>query len=336
MKDVAKRAGTSVYTVSSVINNSNPVSLKLRKRVQKAIRELDYIPDQTARDLKKRRTFSVGVIISDMSDIFYSQVVKSIEKIMNLEKVSVTICNTNNDPDKEKEYIDFMIQKKVDGLIIFTIAQDDKNLRKIIDRKIPLVMIDREIESLNVNTVVMDDFKAVFGATNYLIDKGHKRIGIVSYPITLSTGFKRIEGYKNALKKNNISLDEKLIKIGGFITNDSFKATEELLKDKRVPPTAIVTTNLKMFLGAMKYIRLSNLEIPSDISLITVGDFEWLNLMSPPISAIKFPVAKMGEHAAKLLLEEINLGIEKFPKKIVLSTKLIERNSVKDIRNNLR
>lgn len=330
MKEVANKAGTSVYTVSSVINNSNPVSLKLRRRVKKAIEELDYVPNAMAKGLKKSRTYSIAVIISDMSDIFYSKVIKSIEKIINLEKLSVTVCNTNNDPGKEKGYLEYLIQNKVDGLIVFTVGQNDESLKKVLDKKIPLVLIDREIETLKVNSVVMDDFNSILEATNYLMDMGHKRIGIVSYPITFSTGRKRIEGYKAALSIHGIDQDVELIKICGTKISDSYKATEELLSIKDVP-TAIITTNPKMFIGAFKSIRHNNLKIPEDISLLAVDIFEWVDLVRPSITIIKEPVEKMGEHAAKLLLEEIKSEEEMIPRKIVLSTKLIVGNSVKNI-----
>lgn len=332
MRDVAKRAGTSVFTVSSVINESKPVSLKLRKRVLKAIKELDYIPNSIARSLKGKRSFLIGVIISDVEDIFFPKVIGGIEEVVNKENINMILCNTKNSPEKEEKYLKILFQKKVDGLILFTSATNDENLKKFQKWNIPVVLIDREIESSNISAVIMDDYGASFEVTNYLIKKGHKRIGIILFSTSIATGEQRLKGYIDAHKKNNVDLDKRLIKVAGLESNDSFRATNELLSldDK---PTAIFTTNDIMLLGALKSINNNNLKIPHDISLITFFNFEWLKYLNPPITAVKLPTFEMGSQAAELLIKLINSKEENYPKKIVLKTQLIERDSVKNLRN---
>ncbi|MHB8278322.1 MAG: LacI family DNA-binding transcriptional regulator [Candidatus Humimicrobiaceae bacterium] len=332
MNDVAKRAGTSVFTVSSVINESKPVSLKLRKRVLKAIKELDYIPNSIAKSLKGKRSFLIGVVISDVEDIFFPRVIRGIEEVVNKENINMILCNTKNSPEKEEKYLKILFQKKVDGLILFTSATNDENLKKFQKWNIPVVLIDREIESSNISAVIMDDCGASFEVTNYLIKKGHKRIGIILFSTSIKTGEQRLKGYIDAHKKNNVDLDKRLIKVAGLESNDSFRATNELLSldDK---PTAIFTTNDVMLLGALKSINNNNLKIPHDISLITFFDFGWLKYLNPPITAVKLPTFEMGSLAAELLIKLINSKEENYPKKIVLKTQLIERDSVKSLRN---
>ena len=332
MRDVAKKARTSVFTVSSVVNNTYPVSPKLKRRVIKAIKELNYTPNSIARSLKNKKSFLVGLIISDIEDIFFPKVIKGIENIINKTNFNMILCNTMNDPEKEKKYLQIMVQKRVDGLILFPASSSEKNLIRFLERKIPIVLIDREILSINISTVVMNDYDASFNVTNYLIEKGHKHIGIVVFPNLISTGEKRLRGYIDALEKKGIELDQNLIKITGFKVEEAFRATNELLNLKN-RPTALFTANDIMFSGAIKAINSKNLKIPDDISIITFYDFNWLKYLSPPITAVKLPTFEMGQQAAELLLEMIDSNEKKYYRKIMLKTKFIERNSVKDLKS---
>jgi DNA-binding LacI/PurR family transcriptional regulator len=332
MRDVAKKARTSVFTVSSVVNNTYPVSPKLKRRVIKAIKELNYTPNSIARSLKNKKSFLVGLIISDIEDIFFPKVIKGIENIINKTNFHMILCNTMNDPEKEKKYLQIMVQKRVDGLILFPASSSEKNLIRFLERKIPIVLIDREILSINISTVVMNDYDASFNVTNYLIEKGHKHIGIVVFPNLISTGEKRLRGYIDALEKKGIELDQNLIKITGFKVEEAFRATNELLNLKN-RPTALFTANDIMFSGAIKAINSKNLKIPDDISIITFYDFNWLKYLSPPITAVKLPTFEMGQQAAELLLEMIGSNEKKYYRKIMLKTKFIERNSVKDLKS---
>mgnify|MGYP003681889422 CR=1 FL=1 len=332
MKDVARRAETSVFTVSSVINNTSNVSTKLRKRVLKAIKELDYAPNSIARSLKRKKTHLIGLIISDVEDIFFPRVIKGIEEVADKEKFNFILCNTMNDPEKEKKYLKILMEKRVDGLILFPTGTSEKNLKQFLTRQIPIVLIDREIKSSNISTVVMDDYDASLNVTSYLIKKGHERIGIVLFPTLISTGERRLRGYIDSHTKNGIEIDQDLIKITGYTKESSYKAVMELLslEDK---PTAIFTANDIMFLGTLKAIGNNNLRVPDDISIVTFYDFEWLKYLNPPITAVKLPTFEIGKQAGELLIKLINSKEENYPRKIILKTKFVERDSVKSLRN---
>ena len=332
MNDVAKKAKTSVFTVSSVINNTANVSTKLRKRVLKAIEELNYTPNSVARSLKRKKTLLIGLIISDVEDIFFPKVIKGIEEVFNKTSFNMILCNTMNDPEKEKKYLKILMEKRVDGLILFPTDTSGENLKEFLQGHIPIVSIDREIKSLNISSVVMDDYDASFNVTNYLINKGHRRIGIVLFPTLISTGEQRLKGYIDSYKANDIKIDQDLIKITGFKKEDSYRATMELMNLK-YKPTAIFTTNDLMFAGALKAINNVGLKIPDDISIVTFYDFNWLKYLNPPITAVKLPTLEMGQQAAELLLNLVNSNEEKYYRKIVLKTRFIERNSVKDLKS---
>lgn len=332
MNDVAKKAKTSVFTVSSVINNTSNVSTKLRKRVLKAIEELNYTPNSVARSLKRKETLLIGMVISDVEDIFFPRVIKGIEEVFNKTNFNMILCNTMNDPEKEKNYLKILMEKRVDGLILFPTDTSGKNLKEFLRRNVPIVLIDREIKSLNISTVVMDDYDASFNVTNYLINKGHRRIGIVLFPTLISTGEQRLKGYIDSYKANDIKIDQDLIKITGFRKEDSYRATMELMNLK-YKPTAIFTANDIMFAGALKTINNVGLKIPDDISIVTFYDFNWLKYLNPPITAVKLPTLEMGQQAAELLLNLVNSNEEKYYRKIVLKTKFIERSSIKDLKS---
>jgi LacI family transcriptional regulator len=332
INDVARRAETSIFTVSSVINNSSRVSKKLQKRVLEAIEDLNYTPNLVARSLKRKKTLLVGLVISDVEDIFFPGVIKGIEAVFNQTSFNLILCNTENDIEKEKNYLKILIEKRVDGLILFPTDTSGNNLKNFLSKNIPIVLIDREIKSLNISTVVMDDYNSSFNVTNFLINKGHNRIGIVIFPTTISTGEQRLKGYIDSHRVNNVNIDNDLIKITGFKKEDSYRATEELinLEDK---PTALFTANDVMFAGALKAIKNNNLKIPDDISIVTFYDFNWLKYLNPPMTAVKLPTFEMGKEAAELLLNLVNLNEEKYFRKVMLKTSFVERSSVRDLKN---
>jgi len=334
MHDVAKKAGTSIFTVSSVINNTSSVSTKLKNRVLKAIDELGYTPNLVARGLKKRTTLLIGLVISDVEDIFFPGVIKGIEEVFNKTSFNMILCNSKNDILKEKNYLTILMEKRIDGLIIFPTDTSGKNLKVFLAKNTPVVLIDREIKSINISRVVMDDYDASFNVTNFLINNGHIRIGIVIFPTSISTGEQRLKGYIDSCRKNDIKIDYSLIKIAGYNEEDSYKATNELINLEN-RPTALFTANDIMFSGALKAIKNNNLKIPDDISIVTFYDFNWLKFCDPPITAVHLPTFEMGQQAAELLLDLVNSNEQKYYRKITLKTRLIERKSVKKLYNNI-
>jgi DNA-binding LacI/PurR family transcriptional regulator len=332
MKDVAKYANTSIFTVSSVINGKKSVSPQLRKRVLSAIKELDYVPDSIAASLKRKRSYLVGLIISDIEDNFFPQVIKGIEETLDKAGISILLSNTMNDPEKELNYLKIMMQKKVDGLIIFPSITDKEKYNILLKKQIPAVFIDREIESLKISAVLFDDYKAAFNATDYLIKNGHTKIGIIVYGTSISTGKDRFNGYKDALLKNNIPINKQIIKIiNSYKQEDSFNATKELLCLGKEKPTALFTTNDFMFNGALKAINEKDLKIPDDISILTFNDMDYYKYLKTSITAVSLPTFKIGKSASELLLKIIKSS--DYYKKIIIKTELIIRDSVKNIIN---
>ncbi len=331
IKDVAKKAGVSIMTVSRVINGKSNVREDTREKVLKAIEELGYVPNSMARSLVIKKTATIGLVISDVTNPFFTTVARGVEDTAITKHFTVILCNTDENPEKESMYVEVLARNRVDG-VIFTSASGKKNpLKSLFIKKIPLVLIDRTIEGLEDVDVVRGD--SVLGAyllTKHLIELGHRRIGIIVGSKTISTAVDRIEGYKRALKEFDIPIDESLIKINDkskFSKEDGYRLTKELL-DMENPPTAIFGGNNLMAVGAILAIRELGLSIPEDISLVSFDDIESLSEVYPFLTVVKQPAYTMGVIATELLIRRIERKDRiKEKREILLKPELVIRKS---------
>uniref|UniRef100_A0A7C3MQG0 LacI family transcriptional regulator n=1 Tax=Dictyoglomus thermophilum TaxID=14 RepID=A0A7C3MQG0_DICTH len=327
MKDVAKLAGVSISTVSHVINKTRYVEKETRERVYEAIKTLGYRPNILASSLRKKITNTIGLIISNITNLFYPEVVRGVEDYLTKFNYNLILCNSDEDVEKEKNYIEVLFSRRVDGLIITPSKSSEtrENLDLFREKNIPIVLVDRKIEGLDEDVVLVDNVKGTYDAINYLISLGHKRIGIITGPLDTTTGYERLEGYLKALEDNNIKKDNNLIYEGDFKEKGGYEGTSYLLNLKN-PPTAIFSSNNLMVLGSLKRITEIGVKIPSDLSLISFDDMEWFPYFSPPLTAVYQPAYELGETAVKLLFERLKRGRKK-KKEVILPTKLVIRES---------
>ncbi len=331
IKDVAKKAGVSVMTVSRVINGKKNVREDTREKVLKAIEELGYIPNSIARSLTLKKTATIGLVISDITNPFFTTIVRGVEDTAISKHFTVILCNTDENPEKESMYVEVLARNKVDG-VIFTSASGKKApLKSLFIRNIPLVLIDRTIEGLeDVDIVRGDSISGAYMLTKHLIDLGHRRIGIIVGSKAISTAVDRVEGYKRALKDSNIPIDESLIRINEkskFSKEDGYRLTKEL-RNMENSPTAIFGGNNLMAIGAILAIRELGLSIPDDISLVSFDDIESLSEVYPFLTVVKQPAYTMGVLATELLIRRIeNKDKIKEKREILLKPELIIRRS---------
>lgn len=329
IKDVAAKAGVSVATVSRVINHNPNVKTYLRERVLCAIEEIGYQPSGIARSMRNQSLAVVGLIISDIQNPFFTSLVRAVEDTALANGYTVLLCNSDEDPKKEQLYIEVMARERVAGIIIIP-AQSEccpslKNL------KIPIVVVDRKLQKFPGDSVLLDNVYGSKQATEHLIKLGHKRIGLVSAPTNISVGADRLLGYQKALREHGIDADGSLVRVGNFKESGGYQAAKELLElDHR--PTAIFSVNNLMTQGALRAVYEKKLKIPDDISFIGFDDMPWLTLITPPITAVRQPVYKMGAEAAMLLFDRLNNGIDKSPVRITFKPELIVRSSTAPIR----
>ncbi|MGD8457449.1 MAG: LacI family DNA-binding transcriptional regulator [Anaerolineales bacterium] len=336
IKQVAELAGVSTATVSRVISGSGPVSKKLLNRVQKAIEQLDYHPNQTARRLRRRNTKFVGVIISDIQNPYFSTLVEGIESVLLENGYLLLLGNTSEDPEREQQHLDIFMSEHVSGVIFASTGDDISSYKKFRAAGVPLVAVDRKLTDLEVDSIQLANDEAAFKAVSHFLTEGHQRIGLISGPENLSTGSERRAGYQRAILSDGLPIDQTLIQISNFRQEGGYQSMGALL-DLPKPPTAVLVANNLMTLGALQMIHERNLNIPDQVSLIGFDDMAWASSLRPPLTVLAQPVYEMGITAARLLLDRIKEAEGPF-QRVIFEAKLIIRAScrcAKDQSNSL-
>ncbi len=325
IRDVAEKAGVSTTTVSHVINKTRFVSENLVNRVDDAIRELNYQPSGLARSLRTKASGSLGVIIPDNTNPFFAEVVRGIEDYCFKQGYSVFLCNSDGDPDKEYNYIKLLREKSIDGMLLVSTGNDQESLDLLEQGKIPKVIIDREVESVNSDLVLVDNLSGGYKATKHLLDLGHTRIGCITGSSQVTPSGQRLEGYVKALGEKGISVDDSLIETGDFKSQSGGNCLLKLIQ-KPEPPTAVFACNDLMAIGALAAARQLNIDVPRDLSIVGYDDIAMASMITPGLTTIAQPKRELGETSANLLLERI---IEKRTRQItiILDPLLISRES---------
>jgi LacI family transcriptional regulator len=308
LKMVAERARVSVNTASRAINNKPDINLKTKKRVLQIAKELGYIRNAAAVALRTRKTGTIGVVIADNRNPFYAEVLNGMEEAAREKNYHIILANTQRDYQKEEEAINLLLAKRVDGLLITPVQDKDDDIKNLIEANIPFVIVGRDFKNIEVDAVYNDEVKGGFLATDYLIKKGHERIALIDGFLYKSPARGRLEGYKKALNKYRVSLDELIISVGDINIEDGYERTRQ------------------MAFGAMRAIKEKGLRIPEDIGLVGYDDIPFSSLISPALTTIRLKKQDLGVESVKLLLSRIN-GNRKKAKKIMLDVELIIRET---------
>ncbi len=325
---VAELAGVSTATVSRVINSYPFVKEKTKERVLKVIDETNYRVNAVARNLRRKKTHSVGVIISNVLSPFYSIIAKAVEDVAIKNNYSTILCNGGDNPEKEGKYLKVLHENRVDGIILSPTGKNKDYLDFIISLGTPISFLDRVVEGVDCDVVIINNRKASYEAVKYLIVKGYRNIGFISGPRDRMTGIERLEGYRAALEENEIPVNNGLIKFGDFKLESGRQMAEELIEEGSLD--ALYAANSDMATGAYQVIKERNLRIPEDIGFMMFDDPDWTTLVTPKVTAVSQPVYTMGSTAADLLFKRILEGkdyMDKEPVKVVLEAKLIVRGS---------
>jgi DNA-binding LacI/PurR family transcriptional regulator len=327
VKEIAKAAGVSTATVSRVLNGSDKVRESTAKKVKKVIDDMNYRIDHVARRMKVKQTDSlvIGLIITDIDNPFFSSVAKGVEDVASRNKLVTMICNTNENPEKEKFFLNAMLSEKVSGAIIVPTIGNLDFLQELVDEKFPMVMVDRIPKGLDIDSVSLNNSKGSYEAVKRLIKNGHKRIGIVAGIKGLSNTEERLDGYFQALKEVKIKISEDLIVYGDYIESGGIKAMKQFLSLDN-PPTAVFSTNNLMTLGCIKVLYKNKVKIPEDMSLIGFDDSIWAEALIPPLTTVKQPGYELGVNAAELLIKRLKNG-KANSIDVVLNPELIVRES---------
>jgi len=329
MKDIAKMAGVSVVTVSRVVNNSANVGDETRKKVQKAIKELNYKPSRVAKRLRSTVASGnlLGVLIPDIQNPFYIDVLNGIEEIAYKNNYALIMCNFNQDEEKQAKYIDMLMAEAVDGMIVAPVNAEDEKIINVIESGLPIVCVDRGLKDVDVDVdvVLVDNKRGAFLAVEHIIKSGYKRIAYISGKPAIPSSKQREEGYISALNKYGIKIDKSIIKYGDSSHKSGVTLSNELLNSIN-PPDAIFTGNNLITLGALETIHKMGLKIPEEIAIVGFDDMYWSNSLNPPLTAVRQPAHEIGKRAIELLIQRIE-DPNKSTVQMILNADLIQRKS---------
>ena len=336
IKDIAKALGPSTSTVSRALRDSYEISEETKQLVLNYAKEINYRPNPIALSLKEKRSRSIGVIVSEIANSFFSQAINGIESIAHNKGYNVIITQSLENYEREVNNMQFLSSRSVDGCIISvsTETQDFSHITDLYNKGLPIVCFDRIIDGINTYKVIADNFKGAYDATTHLIKNGFKRIGVLSNSEYLSITKERLAGYKKALEDNKIKFDESLIRQcyhGGMIYEEVEDAMNNLMKLKH-KPDAIFASADKLTTNFMRYCKLRKINIPNEIAVIGFSNLDLTELLSQSLSVVRQPAFEMGEESVKLLFKMIEKKFYKNAKDIItVKSKLHLRESTKSI-----
>ncbi|HWR61933.1 MAG TPA: LacI family DNA-binding transcriptional regulator [Clostridia bacterium] len=305
IKDIAKLSGVSTATVSKIINGKdNDIGKATIERVKRIIEEQNYSPNTVARSMITKKTKTIGLVIPDVRNPFFTDLARGAEDVANERGYGLLFCNTDDDLKKEIRYINNLIEKQVDGIALAGVAVRDQALEEKIDIKVPIVSLDRNVYFKGIKgKIEVDNYSGAYDAVTHLIKLGHKNIMFLSGQLNIKLTRDRLEGYKRALADNNLEYNEKLTVFGTYSSEFGYESMKNMTLDKAV--TAIFCGNDLIAIGAMNALKGKNLRIPEDISIVGFDDIYIASLVTPALTTVRQPSYEIGYQAVETLIDII-------------------------------
>jgi LacI family transcriptional regulator len=320
--EVARHAAVSPATVSRVLNGDLRVNEELRRRVLASVAALDYRPNRLARNLRKRSTQTIGVVVPDIENPHFGEMVRAVEDTAYARGYRVLVCNTDETPEKQHGYLLELADERVRGVVLSPSDPRDEAITALVDAGIPVTAFDRQVADPRVDVVIADNVAGTRAATELVLAAGHTRVALIAGRQDVETGAERREGFELAMRAAGL---EPRIADGGFRIEGGRAAVAELLADPE-PPTALVVANNLMTVGALLAARAAGRAVPEDVALVGIDDPVWASLLDPPLTTVAQPVRRMAIDAMELLLERI-AGARSEPQRIVHPFELRRRAS---------
>ncbi len=332
MRDVARLAEVSVATVSAVANGTAGVSPKRIERVRKAMEALDYHADQIARSLKTGRTQVIGIVLPDVTNPFYPEVIVGAEEIARAAGYSVILCNANEDAEQEQQQLNILFSHRVDGVLI-ACSDPAISFDRLMRRRFPIVCFDRVPPGFRGDTVTTDNSAGGYEATRHLIQLGHERIAVLAGRPGLSTHSARLEGFRKAMNEARLRVPDEYWLTGGMLPEMGYESGRHLLS-LPTPPSAVFCSNNKLFLGLVRAFSQAGIRCPEEISLVGFDDLAWTENFHPTLTTVAQPTRELGRKAMQLLIERVESKSEDLPgpaRKLVLQPELRIRESTAQV-----
>lgn len=301
MKDVARRAGVSSATVSRVLNDDHLVSSAARDRVMQAVDELGYRPNRIARSLRRQRSDTIGVVVSDIENPHFSRAVREIEDAAYRRGYRVVLCNTDETARKQRDYLQVLADEQVVGVILAPADPADPMIARLLDMQFPIVAFDRSVKDERADAVLADNVQAARTATEHVLDLGRRHVGFIGGRPEIKTGADRLAGYTEAMQQRGL---EPVVGKGEFRMEVAQVATRELLSGHPDLDGLVVANNL-MAIGAIRALRDAGVRVPDDIAFVGIDDPPWAELLRPAMTTLGQPTTKMARAAFDLLVDRI-------------------------------
>lgn len=329
MADVAKKANVSKSTVSQFLNKRYEyMSEETKLRIAEAIETLGYQPNVIARSLKQKKTSTIGVIVANILHSFSTQVIRSIEDVCNAAKFNVIVCNADDDPEKEKSYIEMLLAKQVDGLIIFPTGGNYELYKQMAETDYPLVFVDRLVDGIEAPAILLDNESAAELAVKHLYDNGYRRIGMLTTSIerNVTPRIERLEGYKKSLLKRGMDLNPNYF---AAVEIDKMDVVIMKMFHQPIPPDAIIAGNDLTLLELLSYVKKRGIRIPEDFGLISIDEVSFSHIYSPALTIVSQPAFEIGKKAGQILLNQIETKVKYSGQEIRFKPELVIRESAR-------
>lgn len=327
IRDVAKHAGVAISTASAALNRSAPVSEDVLAKVREAVRAIGYVPHGGAQSLRRGQSRLIGLIVPNVANPHFATVARTIENVCLSAGYLSVVFSSGQDPAREGQILRMMRQQRVAGLVIIPTRSDAEHGDRLrAEIHVPTLLLDMTVEGLRFDVVKLDNVRATRMATDHLIALGHRRIGVLTGIPGLVTSEDRLKGYLEAHAAAGIEVDPSLLLKGDYEQSVAAASLREAVRRPR-PPTALVSCSNMMTLGSLQALRDLGLSLPRDVSLVGIDDLDFADLLDPPPTVVRVPIALMADRAIRLLLEELDAKREPSGKLEVFAPQLVERGS---------
>jgi LacI family transcriptional regulator len=303
--DVAARAGVAPATVSRVLNNSSKVTPKTKEKVMKIINELGYHPNAAAKNLRSQKTMTIGVIVPDISNSYFSEIIKGIENIAYSKKYKVIICDTENNEEKELEFLNLLTTRTMDGVIMVAPMLSTEVIYTIANQGYSIGIVGRQLDHDRIPCILTDNVKFSMQVVSHLVERGHREIAFINGSAHAVDSYDRLEGYLKALREHQIPFHPELIENGNFIESDGYEAIKRLFA-KKIPFTAVFSANDEMALGVYRACSEFGIQIPTQLAVVGVDNNRISKYIQPPLSTVNQPKYTMGALLVEKLIDMMN------------------------------
>jgi LacI family transcriptional regulator len=326
IRDVARRAGVAPITVSRVISRRGYASAETRSKVESAVAELGYVPNQVASSLRSKRTSLLALVLTDITNPYFTQIARGVEDTASDSGYTVIYCNTDESLLEEQKYIQVLLQNRVAGVLLVPAAGETRSVELLKHNHTPVVVLDRRLPGAQVDVVLSDSVGGAFQLVRLLLDCGHRRIALLNGPPGVSTADDRLAGYHKALDAAGIPQEMRLVLAGAYTQESGYELSCQAL-DQRPQPTALFAANNFIAIGALRFVQDAGLSVPADIALVGFDDLPIALITFPFLTVASQPAYEMGKCATELLLSRLSGEDERPPQQIILPTELIVRQS---------